>query len=108
MIKILEAKPIAPYQILLEFSDGSQRVWSAENLLATRTGTLLEPLRDTNYFQRFFLDAGALCWANGLEFSPERIYEDSVLTDNVKIKKRTPPPQFAGHVKELGNVMSIG
>lgn len=108
MIKILEATAVAPYQILLEFSDGTQRVWSAENLLATRTGTLLEPLRDTNYFQRFFLDAGALCWANGLEFSPERIYEDSVPKDNVKIKKRTPPPQFAGRVKELGNVMSIG
>ena len=82
MIKILEATAVAPYQILLEFSDGTQRVWSAENLLATRKGTLLEPLRDTNYFQRFFLDAGALCWANGLEFSPERIYEDAKPTMN--------------------------
>lgn len=108
MLKILEAKSIAPCQILLEFSDGSQCIWSAENLLATRTGTLLEPLRDINYFQRFFLDAGALCWANGLEFSPERIYEDSVPKDNVKIKKTTPPPPFTGRVKELGNVMSIG
>lgn len=78
MIKILEAKSIAPYQILLEFSDNTQRVWSAEMLLATRKGTLLEPLRDANYFQRFFLDAGALCWANGLEFSPERLYEDAL------------------------------
>ena len=24
-------------------------------------GTLLEPLRDENYFQRFFLDIGTLC-----------------------------------------------
>lgn len=78
MIKILEATTIAPYQILLEFSDNTQRIWSAENLLATRKGTLLEPLRDADYFQRFFLDAGALCWANGLEFSPERLQEDSV------------------------------
>ena len=78
MIKILEAKPIAPYQILLEFSDNTQRVWSAEPLLATRKGTLLEPLRDADYFEHFFLDAGALCWANGLEFSPERLQEDSV------------------------------
>ncbi|MEI6745174.1 MAG: DUF2442 domain-containing protein [Methylococcaceae bacterium] len=82
MIKILEAKSIAPYQILLEFSDNTQRVWSAEMLLATRKGTLLEPLRDINYFQRFFLDAGALCWANGLEFSPERLYEDAKPTMN--------------------------
>ena len=78
MIRILEATSIAPFQILLDFSDNTQRVWSAETLLATRKGTLLEPLRDANYFQKFFLDAGALCWANGLEFSPERIYEDSI------------------------------
>jgi hypothetical protein len=82
MIKILDAKPIAPYQILLEFSDNTQRVWSAETLLATRKGTLLEPLRDANYFEHFFLDAGALCWANGLEFSPERLYEDAKPTMN--------------------------
>ncbi len=78
MIKILEAKPIAPYQILLEFSDDTQGIWSAEKLLAERKGTLLEPLRDADYFERFFLDAGALCWANGLEFSPEWLYEDAV------------------------------
>ncbi|MEI7796434.1 MAG: DUF2442 domain-containing protein [Methylococcaceae bacterium] len=78
MIKILEATAVAPYQILLEFSDDTQRVWSAEKLLAERKGTLLEPLRDANYFEHFFLDAGALCWANGLEFSPERIYEDAL------------------------------
>lgn len=78
MIKILEATAVAPYQILLEFSDNTQGIWSAEKLLAERKGTLLEPLRDINYFERFFLDAGALCWANGLEFSPERLYEDAV------------------------------
>jgi hypothetical protein len=78
MIKILEATSIAPYQVLLEFSDNTQGVWSAETLLATRKGTLLEPLRDADYFSHFFIDAGALCWANGLEFSPERLQEDSV------------------------------
>ncbi|MFI3122480.1 MAG: DUF2442 domain-containing protein, partial [Methylococcales bacterium] len=41
-----------------------------------------EPLRDASYFEHFFLDAGALCWANGLEFSPERIYEDAKPTMN--------------------------
>ena len=82
MIKILEATAVAPYQILLEFSDDTKGVWNAETLLATRKGTLLEPLRDANYFEHFFLDAGALCWANGLEFSPERLYEDAKPTMN--------------------------
>lgn len=78
MIKILEATAVAPYQILLKFSDDTKGVWNAETLLATRKGTLLEPLRDVNYFEHFFLDAGALCWANGLEFSPERLHEDAL------------------------------
>lgn len=75
MIKILNATPIAPYSILMEFSDGMKGIWNAETLLNQRQGTLLEPLRNADYFQRFFIDAGALCWANGLEFSPERLYE---------------------------------
>jgi hypothetical protein len=48
--------------------------------LKQRQGTLLEPLRDAGYFQRFFIDAGALCWPNGLEFSPERLYEQCVFS----------------------------
>ncbi len=75
MINILQATLIAPYRIQLDFSDGKTGVWNAETLLEERKGTLLEPLRDATYFQRFFIDAGALCWPNSLEFSPERLYE---------------------------------
>jgi hypothetical protein len=45
------------------------------NVLLQKNGSLLVPLRDENYFQRFFIDAGALCWPNGLELSPARLYE---------------------------------
>ena len=75
MIKILNATSITPYSIQLEFSDGMKGIWNAETLLNQHQGSLLEPLRKADYFQRFFIDAGALCWANGLEFSPERLYE---------------------------------
>lgn len=61
MIKNLEAKTVAQYQILLEFSDDTKGIWNAETLLATRKETLLEPLRNVDYFEHFFLDAGALC-----------------------------------------------
>jgi hypothetical protein len=35
----------------------------------------LEVLRDPAYFSSCFVDAGALCWPNGLELSAARMYE---------------------------------
>jgi hypothetical protein len=36
---------------------------------------LLDVLREPGYLDRFFIDAGALCWPNGLEISPARLHE---------------------------------
>lgn len=74
MIKVLNARLIAPFQIELDFSDHSQGVFDARVYLANRSGSLLEKLREPIYFQRFFIDAGALCWPNGLELSPARLH----------------------------------
>ena len=41
----------------------------AQAYLAERRGILLEPLKEAAYFRRCFVDAGALCWPNGLELS---------------------------------------
>ncbi len=74
MIKIIEARYLGNFQIALKFSDGKEGVFDGRSLLE-RSGSLLEPLRNENYFQRLFIDAGALCWPNGLELSPARLYE---------------------------------
>jgi hypothetical protein len=49
--------------------------------LLRRKGPLLEPLRDEAYFRRLFIDAGALCWPNGLELAPARLYESCLALD---------------------------
>lgn len=74
MIKIIEARYLGNFQIALKFSDGKEGVFDGRSLLE-RSGSLLEPLRSENYFQRLFIDAGALCWPSGLELSPARLYE---------------------------------
>ncbi len=74
MIKLFKARYLNDFQIAVDFSDGKEGVFDGRVLLQ-RTGSLLEPLRDENYFKRFFIDAGALCWPNGLELSPARLYE---------------------------------
>jgi hypothetical protein len=74
MIKVIEARYLGKFLIAVVFSDGKEGAFDG-NVLLQKCGSLLEPLRDENYFRRFFIDAGALCWPNGLELSPARLYE---------------------------------
>jgi hypothetical protein len=73
MIKILRAKHLRDLVIELEFSDGTFGAYDASSLL-TRDTELTRPLADPDYFRRFFIDFGALCWPNGLELSPAAIH----------------------------------
>jgi hypothetical protein len=82
VIKLLDVKTIAPHQLELTFSDHSLGLFNGANYLASRQGPLLENLRDPAYFARCFIDAGALCWPNGLELSAARLRElvDAIAT----------------------------
>jgi hypothetical protein len=74
MIKLLSARYLGDFQIELTFSDGKEGTFSGLALLK-KQGPLLDALREESVFGRFFIDAGALCWPNGLELSPSRLYE---------------------------------
>lgn len=75
MIKVLNAHLLDAFRLELDFSDHTQGVFDAGAYLGTRSGPLLDQLRDPAYFSRFFIDAGALCWPNGLELSPAKVHE---------------------------------
>ena len=75
MIKILSVAVIEGGLIELEFSNDYKGIFDLPDYLARHSGNLLEPLTDKSYVQRCFIDAGALCWPNGLELSPSRLYE---------------------------------
>ncbi len=78
MIKVLNARLTAPFTLAIDFSDHTHGVFDANAYLSNRAGPLLDKLRDPAYFQCFFIDAGALCWPNGLELSPAKIHELSL------------------------------
>jgi DUF971 family protein len=78
MIKVIEAKYRGNYEIALVFSDGYEGIFDAKAMLK-RQGPLLDALRQEDYFKRFFIDAGALCWPNGLELSPTKLHDSCVL-----------------------------
>ena len=75
MINLLNFKYLDAGLFMVNFSDGTQSTFDLKNYLATRQGPLLLPLQDESYISRAFIDAGALAWPNGLEISPQRIYE---------------------------------
>jgi len=77
-MKLRSTQLVAPFTLAVDFSDGTQGVFDGQAYLAQRTGPLLGPLRDPMYFERCFIDAGALCWPNGLELSPAKLHTLSI------------------------------
>jgi len=77
VIKVLNVRHTADqaWKLELEFSDHTHGLFDAQAYLASHQGPLLEALRDPVYFKRAFVDAGAVCWPNGLELSPARLRE---------------------------------
>ncbi|MBU2568937.1 MAG: DUF2442 domain-containing protein [Gammaproteobacteria bacterium] len=73
MIKIIKAEYIEHKIIRLWFSDQTVGDYDLQPLLEKQT-ELVAPLQDEDYFKRFFLELGALCWKNGLELSPGNIH----------------------------------
>ena len=74
-INLLSVSYVGECRFAVGFSDGRAGILDMARYLATRTGPLLAALADENYLKRAFVDAGALAWPNGLEISPERLYD---------------------------------
>jgi len=72
MISLIQIKYIAEHRLELHFSDSSYGVLDFSDLLNKKT-VLTIPLEDNEYFKSCFIDFGALCWKNGLEFSADSL-----------------------------------
>lgn len=75
MIKIVKAETIGQTQLRLTFSDSTQGDYDFAPLLAKETA-LTQPLKNPEIFKKHFIELGALCWKNGLEFSPASLHRD--------------------------------
>lgn len=75
MIKILSIEVVKPFLLELTFSNQETAHFDATQYLRENQGSLLEALSSEAFFARCFIDAGALCWPNGLELSAKRVYE---------------------------------
>jgi hypothetical protein len=69
MIKIARIQWLGGYRLRFGFSDGTEGEHDFSALVA-ETGPMVEPLRDSAYFARVFLEDGAPTWPNGYDMAP--------------------------------------
>jgi hypothetical protein len=70
---VTEAVYLKEYQIKLKFNDGKEKV--VDFLPYINRGGIFAELKDKTYFARFFIDLNTVCWPNGADVAPERLYE---------------------------------
>jgi Protein of unknown function (DUF2442) len=68
---------VGPFRLDIRFGDGSGGVHDFQSL-AVKGGGLAEALRDRAFFDRAFLDFGALTWPNGFDISPEWLRREMI------------------------------
>jgi hypothetical protein len=70
LTKVTKLERLGGFHLGIRFNDGSRGTHDFAALV-NRPGPMLEPLRDPVYFQRVFLEFGALTWPNGYDMAPE-------------------------------------
>jgi hypothetical protein len=69
---VVHAEHSGGFQLHVVFNDGSENTIDFEQWLE---GPMFEPLKNLDYFKRFFVDGGTVVWPNGADVAPETLYE---------------------------------
>ncbi|MGI8782974.1 MAG: DUF2442 domain-containing protein [Acidobacteriota bacterium] len=69
---VIKAEYRGEYRIHVTFNDNSEKTIDFKDWLR---GPMFEPLKDLEYFTRFFLDGWTISWPNGADIAPETLYE---------------------------------
>src|SRR5438132_4946451 len=92
---VVRAEYRGEFRIHLVFDDSSEATVDFRQWL---DGPVFEPLKDPNYFSRFFIDGGTVVWPNGADIAPETLY------DAVRLARsnRAPRPTASAKVRRRG------
>lgn len=70
---VINAEYIGNYTLKIEFDDGAVKAVDIEPYI--KRGGVFAELGDMEYFKRCFVDLNTVCWPNGADIAPERLYE---------------------------------
>ena len=69
---VVRAEHRGDFKVRLVFNDGVDGTIDFSDWL---TGPVFEPLRNPDYFARFFVEGGTVTWPNGADIAPETLHE---------------------------------
>ena len=75
LIKVTHIEKRGGHRLLVRFNDGSEGEHDFTSMV-NRTGEMFELLREKTYFQRVFLEFGALTWPNGFDIAPQWLHRE--------------------------------
>ncbi len=75
MIDVIGVRSLGGHKLEIEFSDGTIGARDFADI-ANKTGPMAEPLKDASYFQRVFIEDGALTWPNGYDWDPIALHDE--------------------------------
>ncbi len=73
IVDVIRLRPLAGSKLWLRFSDGSEGIRDLTDVLS-RSGPMVEPLRDTTFFNRVFVESGVPTWPNGFDLDAIQLY----------------------------------
>jgi hypothetical protein len=75
MIDVIGVRHLGGFKLQIEFSDGTAGVRDFQ-FISDKTGPMAEPLKNSGYFARVFIEDGALTWANGYDWDPIALHDE--------------------------------
>ena len=69
---VVQADHRGGFRVHVVFNDGSENTIDFAEWLQ---GPMFDPLKDAEFFKRFFVDGGTVVWPNGADIAPETLYE---------------------------------
>jgi Protein of unknown function (DUF2442) len=82
---VTKAKYVKGHLIEIQFNDGTKKVIDFEPWL---TGPIFKPLKNKDYFKKFFIDGPTIAWPNGADIAPETLYEAATVKKDSNSKFR--------------------
>jgi hypothetical protein len=68
---VVRAQYRGTYRIHVTFNDRSEGTIDFRRWLK---GPVFDPIKDLDYFRRFFVEGGTVAWPNGADIAPETLY----------------------------------
>jgi hypothetical protein len=75
MIKAVAVEALEKHRLRARFSDGTEGVRDIADIL-DEGGPMVEPLRDSDFFSKVFIELGAPTWPNGYDIAPWTLHKE--------------------------------